>query len=295
MAHDDPEMLRLLATRLQPFKVWVHLDKSVSMGEYLASARKMPPNLEFIEERCTVRWGGYSVVQAMRLCALAAMQDLDKRDHVVFLSGRCFPIRPIEELASHLAEAPRKQFARAYTLKDHGIWHKDRYERRHWFDLNLPTRANQGVKRILRNAVKYSSYPLPRKKTALEVVAGSQWMALTSECLSEALEALGTKDYRLFRNSFAPDEMAIQTFIYNSRWIADTQATGPEPLKGTDISSLPNLHYLRPAVSGLVSMRDLEEARTAGAYFIRKVDSRRSADIIRKIDALTNWSGVVGP
>lgn len=285
LAHDDPEMLRLLARRLHPYGVWVHLDASVSVRDYLASVGgDMPPNVTFVVDRWTVRWGGYSVVQAMRSAGTAAISSSASGDHVIFLSGRCYPIRPLHELADHLAAAPRQQFARAYRLSNYDRWHTDRYEIRHWFDLAMPKATGPVVRRLVRNGLKHLTRTLPRRRSNLDVVAGSQWMALTPECLSEAFAALDTPAYRVFKNSFAPDEMAIQTFLYNSNWGLDTQVMHPEDLSAMDISSLPNLHFLRPAVSGLASLTDVRAGLSSGAFFVRKLDSRLSADVIRFID-----------
>lgn len=284
LAHDDAPMLRLLCQKLSPNPVWVHLDKAVDMESYLRSADgTMPKNVTFVRERYDVHWGGYSVVDAMRSCGTAAIKSGDPEDHVVFLSGHCYPVRQVEELATFLASSPRRQFARAYRLKSKAGWHTDRYELRHWFDLNFPIRLPASVRRLLRFLVKQVTGMAPRRRTTLEVVAGSQWMALTVGCLEEALASLDLPIYAIFRNSFAPDEMAIQSFIHNSRWASDTQAGGPELLLGDDISALPNLHYLRPAMFGAATVEDLCAAQKNGAFFIRKVDSKSS--LIQLIDA----------
>lgn len=285
LAHDDAEMLRLLAQSLQPFPVFVHLDRSVNLRDYLTSAvQKMPHNVHFIGERHYVHWGGYSVVKAMRAVGTAALLDAAPNDHVIFLSGRCYPIRPTCDLVRHLKSADQQQFARAYRLLDHSKWHTDRYEKRHWFDLPMPAFLGRTARRVVRNGVKHmSALTLAPKRTTLDVTAGSQWMALTAQCLREAFGALDSQPYAIFKNSFAPDEMAIQTFIYNSRWSSGTQVGQVEKLT-SDLSELPNLHYLRPGVSGLVSAEDVEMALLKGAYFIRKLDSTLSSTVIRKIN-----------
>ncbi len=281
-------MLRLLAEQLGQNEIWVHLDKSVDMAKYLESAGGlMPENMHFVSRRVNVRWGGYSVVQAMRACAVEAMASAEKDDHIVFISGHCYPIRPVEQLLAYLESAPNVQHVRAYRLTDYPRWHTDRYARSHWFDLRLPRFTAASMRRIVRNAVKYLSFALPRKRTGLDVVAGSQWMALTKECLQEAFEALDTKEYRIFRNSFAPDEMAIQTFIFNSRWANATSMKGIEEISNDDISSIPNFHFLRPGLSGLATQDDVNSAFARGSFFIRKIDSSNIANTIKSIIALT--------
>lgn len=288
LAHDDPEMLRLLALSLQPFDVWVHLDKSRSLREFSAAGnRMMPSNVHFVRDRWNVQWGGYSVVEAMRACATAAMIGAAPSDHIVFLSGRCYPIRHVLELDAYLASSPRRQFARAYRLGDCAKWHTDRYRVRHWFDLKVPKATGDLGRRMVRNGVKRLSMVLPPLQTSLDIVAGSQWMALTAECLQDAINALDTEAYKIFYNSFAPDEMAMQTYVYNSHWATDTQATMPEQLSDNDISSLPNLHFLRPSMSGLASWEDAQRALSAKAFFIRKLDSHASRDVISRINQVT--------
>lgn len=286
LVHDDAEMLRKLALRLMPYPVFVHLDAALDIDDFLASADgDMPPNVEFIERRFKVYWGGYSVVRAMIACAEASMQMAEDSDHVLFLSGHCYPLRPIEDLLQKLRSNTEAQFVRAYRLRDYSGWHTDRFMKRHWFDISWPGKSAPRSRRLVRNGLKKISSLLPAKTTALDVVAGSQWMALTVECLREALHAVQSEPYDIFKNSFAPDEMAIQTFIYNSRWIEQTQAGAAESLLAQDVSSLPNLHYLRAGVSGLATTEDAAQAMRAGAYFIRKLESHKSSSVISMIDA----------
>lgn len=292
LAHDDAEMLRRLCLKLQPFSVWVHLDKSVPMGRYLASANgPMPSNVVFVSRRYSVNWGGFSVVQAMKSCASAAIQHAEPVDYVVFLSGRCYPIRPVIELEELLSKSAGQQFVRVYRLDSQtSSWHVDRYARRHWFDLPFPRGTRKIVKRLTRYTMKKLTIWPPPRRTNLKVVAGSQWMALTADCVRDALSALETREYAVFRNAFAPDEMAIQTFVYNSKWASSVSSGGPETLPGEDISSLPNFHYLRPALEGLATEDDFYAAKLSGAFFLRKIDS--SSSVLEVIDASLRSSTV---
>lgn len=285
LAHDDPAQLHRLLSVLADHPVSVHLDAATDAEDYESRARLSSfPQAEYVVDRSPVRWGGYSVVEAMMSAALAASAQCEDGDHIVFLSGHCYPIRPISEVVEHLRDAPWRVHARAYELADGGPTELNRVRQRHGFDREPPRGLrSRHVRRVWRVARRSLTPPLTLEGSDLNLTAGSQWMALPRACALEAVDALAEDPrYRIFRDSFAPDEMAFQTFVYSTRWKDLTRFGAPEP-PPHKISGIPNLHLLDTEMKGQLSIEQLEASQTS-AFFARKFYSATDSETLDRLD-----------
>ena len=277
LAHDDPKMLGRLVRRLSSHRIVVHVDSKTDIEAFEDQAKLGRVDYaEYAQNRINVSWGGYSGVEAMLSTGLEAAEGLSPNAHVAYLSGHCYPVRPVSEFAEYVAHSDWTQHARAYTLQSAGGWHISRYERRHWFDFHhfgMKERMPPPLLRVARKALAISGMSMPRVRTNLQVVAGSQWMALSVECLLEANEALASPQYRIFKNSFAPDEMAIQTYIHNSHWRLATKNHGVENATVSKVSTIPNFHLLDSEMTGHLANFDPSMRQATGVFFARKFSS----------------------
>lgn len=94
LAHTEPVLLRRLVERLQPYPVVVHVDARVDAAPFRGL-----PRTTLVSDRVAARWGSYSIVEATRRLYVEALPLADPEDHVVLLSGQCYPARPVEELS----------------------------------------------------------------------------------------------------------------------------------------------------------------------------------------------------
>ncbi|GAA4059406.1 hypothetical protein GCM10023065_06390 [Microbacterium laevaniformans] len=111
---------------------------------------------------------------------------------------------------------------------------------------------------------------------------GSQWMALPRDCAQEAVASVRTQQREWFLDSFAPDEIAFQTFIYNSRWAAETEFRKLEP-RVASVSEIPNFHIVDANLTGRIDWA-MALQPPERAFFARKFDSSRDADLLSEID-----------
>jgi len=118
----------------------------------------------------------------------------------------------------------------------------------------------------------------------MDIVAGSQWMALPRACAEDASEAIRTELFSLFRDAWAPDEMAIQTFIYNSKWREETEFGEVEVNPIGIVSALSNFHQLDRNMKGTVELSRVLRP-TAREFFVRKMDSRHHLAMLDMLDA----------
>lgn len=276
LSHQDPEMLSLLVEKLDPHKIVVHVDLDQDLAHFRASLKpSQRRNVTFVEDRVSVNWGGYSVVDAMVACIGTSERIAEPRDTIVFLSGSCYPTRPVSEFIAKLDSNPGRVYCRAYPLASLADpWHLNRVRRKHWFDLRgkLESQVPKGIARATR--VILAALPIRNKmRGELNFVAGSQWMAMPMACALDAVKALETPSYKIFRNSFAPDEMAIQTFVHNSKWSASVIEDDFSDAMVSKVSAIPNYHYLREDMSGFISLDEAMLSVKSNAFFIRKVKS----------------------
>ncbi len=269
----------------------VHLDARVDKEAYEAIADLGSiPYARYSSQRVAVNWGGYSMVQAMVEAGADASRSLQNGDHLVFLSGRCYPLSAVSRFESHLQDSPFDVHARAYFLADAGGWHRARYTRRHGFDGISASlgRRDAAPRRLVRRAAYYVNAVRPAPPTSLRPAAGSQWIALPKELFEEAVEAFQERDYRFLRDGYAPDEMAFHTYIYNSDWVSRTEFGRAETLRPPGkTSQLRNFHLLDESMSGEVEWNSALRPDQR-SFFARKFDSSRDR---RALDLLDRNAG----
>jgi hypothetical protein len=281
LAHDDSVMLGRLVESLGQSSVLIHLDARVGLDTYLLGHPALSrSNVRFLENRKVVHWGGFSAVEAM----MAFQDEIEKSGDdvsVVFLSGHCYPIRPVEHFETEV-ERRGGLWCRAYSLDNqHERWHRDRVLRRHWFDLRgrlrsfLPPQVAAGIRRAA-----YLVTYLVKRKVPIAVFAGSQWFAIPARLYMDACMAIQSDQRSIYSQAYAPDEMAFQSFIYNTGSI---KGGDEDDLLVEKISEIPNFHFLRADMSGWLTPDDVLAAIAQSAFFVRKVSSN-DGDVLDAAD-----------
>jgi hypothetical protein len=295
LAHTDPPMLRRLVDALSPHPVVVHVDAHADPAPFLDLPRTV-----YVPDRVPVNWGGFSIVEATLRAFTRALPLTRPDDHVVLLSGQCYPSRPVGEFEQFLAEAPFRQHCRAATVFDGTTQSDHRLAQRWCFDA-LPLRRSRGVS---RRAISGARKALARTSTRrtesdflpLVPVAGSQWIALTGECLADLLPGASDSALkRTFRHALAPDEIYFHTLVYNSRWISETAVPRLEPRGGRLTSEFSNFHWLDTFLQRMPTEDDLEDIARSGAYFVRKVSSSGSRPLLDRLDVLNGRQDATSP
>ena len=212
LAHRQPQLVARLVGRLAPHRVVVHVDKGVPVSPFVeALAEHRHCELIPDAERVTVTWAGYSVVSAQlalyRRCLEVTAQD----DHIVLLSGQDYPLVGVENVVDFLASAPYRQHIRLYSPE--GILEKERqFSRRHYQDSGFFGHPQRGtvsarVSQRICNVMRWLSGPWPnRVPDGLVLAYGSQWTALTADCLDELIRMATPEIRRFFSHVWAPDE-----------------------------------------------------------------------------------------
>jgi hypothetical protein len=251
IAHDDPQQLRKLLNELKGYPVGIHIDRTRNLEEFDCCLKEMDAMHSFVKDRIRVRWGGYSVVQAMILAGNQVSKSIRNDDHIVFLSGHCFPLKPMSKLEEYLDSCNWKQHIRAFGATNTSAFSITRWRRRHWFDLmHLPIKS-RFVFRILRKLLYFITFFLKVKsKPGILTAIGSQWISMTKECFDDVTKMIIEKKFSYLNNGFAPDEMVFHTAVYSTKWRFQTRFGQVESNPAGEISKVANLHVLDRELSG---------------------------------------------
>ncbi|WP_103257375.1 beta-1,6-N-acetylglucosaminyltransferase [Tabrizicola aquatica] len=194
--------------------VVIHLDRRVPDRDRdrLASALADLPAVRF-SARIACEWGTFSLVRATNLAATQLLDGFPDITHVLLASGACLPIRPVAELAAHLAAHPDTDFIESVTTADVG-WtvgglNQERFTLRFPFSWKKQRRLFDGYVRLQRKIGFQRRIP-----DGIVPHLGSQWWCLTRRSLQAILAHPDRPRHdRYFRRVWIPDESYFQTLV----------------------------------------------------------------------------------
>jgi hypothetical protein len=204
-----------------------------------------------------------------------AMRFLGAGDHAILLSGACYPCRPIHEFEDFLSKNPSTEFISFNALKNvQNLWLAPTNPGE-WRVKNLNLRDMVPLPPI-RWFVKYAyksrdflnakQIRNPRFDSKYRYFVGSQWIALTGEMISLLLKSENQLKY-LFKYTFAPDEIALHSFIINYLGADSNRLIGEDFDSYATISG--PFHYLKPG-STKSTIEDLDAISASNKFFVRK-------------------------
>ncbi|MBA2559470.1 MAG: hypothetical protein H0V07_06205 [Propionibacteriales bacterium] len=278
-------MLQRLIVHLMPSPVYLHLDRKQDrrpFNECLSS-----PGINEIDRR-VVCWGGFSMVVATIELMRSALRD-PLIDHVVLLSGSCYPIRPVGDLCEHLCSTGESELVYLPITSVETPHLAESIEHHYFHDWD----ARWGGRHARRAARQLCRILLARRQGlpgGLVPHFGSQWCSLSRRCAAEVVDVFdGNPELVTFyRRVLAPDEHFVQTVIANSAHARDRYLGA---YRGSESFGSAALHYIQPTLahSGprqgpkpqwFDSPADLPALRDSGKFFVRKVRDPRIADAI---------------
>jgi Core-2/I-Branching enzyme len=292
LAHSDTPLLLRLCNHFQDHAVFVHLDaKSRDFPiEQLAALT----NVVLVKPQVAVHWGDFSMIEAT-LALLRSALDRDERfSKLVLISGGCYPVKPINQLASLFRGDGGHNYIRFTPILPSsflGI-----LVSRHWIMTPLLPdalmarqpwlRAVEKNARVFLN--KLSSYR-PRgfqREIGVQPYFGSQWWAISEPCARYILAFVKDNPAfsRAYRSTYAPDEQFYHTIIMQSPFAATTD--GAQADEGIQTNQATPLHLIHPSEKRTFgySETDFELAQTTDKYLIRKVTLRDSGGLLDRID-----------
>ncbi len=277
LAHNKPDqlarMLRVLEYDGASF--YLHVDKKSPIDQFIELAgQHSNNNIKWLDRRIDVRWGGFSMVEAILALIKEAVKD--GADRYILLSGQDYSIKPNDYIFDFFKDnelnylnyfpIPTDDWAGSGLKWSNGGL--DRINKYYYKD-------NKIVNKVLRGINKIS----PGRKFPRDIMpyGGSMWWCLTSNCVMNILDYIGSNKHVLsfYKYTQCPDELFFQTIVLN---------TTDEKLIEND-----NLRFIEWSVPGASSPNVLqtfhyEKIRTSNALFARKFDLDVSGDILSMIE-----------
>lgn len=280
-AHNDPKQLARLVSRLHPHPVFIHWDAK-------AGARPVIPNATFTARSIPVYWAGYSQVLATVELIKTAIQHQETYLRIVLISGSCYPCRPVSQLESLFESDHGRNYLNSVIVKDSPHL-KDLVSRPSFRDGLIPWRISSKIfnykfEKLVRKITEMAIQLTPtRNPASFEMFHGSSWWALNTETCRFILNALSREKFyeERYKRTFAPDEQIFHSIVNNG---AIDQRGDIINYEGRGTFRTANLHIVHPSLSKWYDLSDLEAITKSKKFFVRKVKSGISDELLDALD-----------
>lgn len=279
---DISNLVELVSGFDDNYEIYIHLDAKVYLHERLFHFIEQLPQVKKIGRIHSINWGGRNHIDAILwLCRQALMNTSEEVKYFHLVSGGDLLIKRTTDFCRYFEDHAGKNFLDYFSLPYKG-WTGGGLNRLAWrhpldrLDLH-DSRQNAVYNRYIRMQTKYGS---PRDLPEFIVYGGSSWWSLTREAVSYICANHNYRGwYDRLEDTFAPDEMYVQTLLLNS------------PLKETVANN--NLRHILweyrngncPAV---LDKNDISALLASEAMFARKVDSHISRELITFFNGFRN-------
>lgn len=294
LAHTDPHQLRRLIQALSvdgQVSFYVHIDARQDLSNFRKEVSDQS-NVFFLGERKKIYWAGFSICEAEKLLLKEALSSKVEFDRFVLLSGLDYPLWSNDKMFDYYKKHPDIIYMMGYNLSKVKEPSKipQRIKTYHFRDLPID---NAKLRHYIVGGMMKLMNVLPiHKKTFIEddgrqlnIYGGSQWFNIPRSCAEYLLKRMdNSKVCRYFKTSFAPDELLVQTIIFNSNFrncAINCFEDGIYP----GLEKITYSHYIEykggQKVFGLI---DYDKLIKSGKMFGRKFQTGISDDLLNRID-----------
>ena len=293
LCHTDPQHIVRLTRKITGGTsnvAFVHVDGKSDISPFLALLTPQK-QVEVLQNRTNVFWGGYSAIEAT-IGLMKAALSYGPFDRFVLLQGLEYPIKSNREIEEFFESHSTTEFIKAQnisTAKDYKSVHK--YRLYYYLDrLNrLPYKLLEYGNRILvrSHVIPYfkRNYVRDCQGNKMEIYQGCAQFGLTDKAVRYIVDFhdRNPKFNRYFESVYAADEAYFHTIIYNSpfvKYTVDGKAVSRQRLE--DFENLTYFEY--PVyVTLFKEKKDWEKLKESGFLYFRKASSE-SKELLDFID-----------
>jgi hypothetical protein len=218
LAHDDPPMVRRLIAALDGVDIFLHCDSRAPAALVSEMTADAGPRVRLIPRHRTA-WASWALVEA-ELAGLRMALEHSAAEHLIVLSGSCYPLVSVAELQDELSDW--RGLSRLPLIPiPNPVW-------------DTPRNPDGGMWRFRRRFVTFrgqtvfvGGVPLRTRRrtipTELNLLASSQWKIYARPHAAEWLRVLSDRpDLRAFwRTTLVPDEACAASTL------SSPELTGP--------------------------------------------------------------------
>jgi hypothetical protein len=275
-AHRLPDNLARLVRRLaNPDEVVaIHVDKRTpdSVFRQMAGGVRGLPNVHFLP-RNAIHYSSYGQVRA----ALKGLELLRRRgvayDHVSFLTGQDYPIKPLERIREQLRPYVGRSFVEHFELPRESWWHGGMPRLEQWCrfgDGGIRSTPRRKLRPLVQQAIPYGLRPH----------GGGAYWTLSRAHADYTLDFLRRhrRYARFFKHAELPEELFFQTILLNSPHRDEIVCDDARFTSWTPGAQSPNV----------LGMRDLPAITESRHLFARKFDVTVDVDVMDALDRLAD-------
>jgi len=292
LAHHQPDLLRRLASRLSAkgMHLFVHVDRKTDIEDFRTVQELDHTTFLPDDQRVSVRWSGFSMVVATLNLLRVALAAAPNAQRFVLMSGVDYPIKPLGQIVNVLSgDEEFIQIDREIDPDGDGLF--DRRLGHPYFGDNKFLNDRSGHPRMVAMARRLESRFRRRRPPGLKLFYGPQWWALTRQAVTEMLAFLDSRQdvFRWFKLAQTPDESMIHSIVKitskGDKIAFDATRVGFAQLERHRHA----LHYIdwinpNPSLPRILELADLGNIEQSGALFARKVDLKRSSELLDALD-----------
>jgi glycoside transferase family 14 len=264
LAHGSYSLLQRLVSAIDDERndIFIHIDRK---QKELPRIQVRHSRLFLLDrERVSVFWGDVSVVAA-EFALMASAYKQGEYAYYHLLSGVDLPLKSQNDIHDFFETHQGKEFIGFYDGADLSVSLVRKVQRYHLFAQDF---RGSGLvflaKRIARAlAIRAQELLGIKRHTNIRFAKGTQWWSLTG-ALIESLLSKQDEILSLYKHTFCADEIAIQTYVYNSPFMAQVFAPKDEAK-----SSLRHIGWRDGALYDW-TRADYEDLKHSTALFARK-------------------------
>ncbi|MFV0220634.1 beta-1,6-N-acetylglucosaminyltransferase [Empedobacter falsenii] len=270
--HKDPQLVNRIIKQIsdKSTDIYIHVDIRSDIVKDLIKAS----NVFIVHNRFAVDWGSFN--QVLATLEMLKMTVNKNYNYLSLISGQDFPIKTNELFYDYLENSQKSEFIEVIQLPIKEWSYEGGLGRVKYHWLNYLTPKRNLTARILRNIYLYTFGKLFAKDiTKLgKIYGGSSWFTLTGELVNYMVSFLkNNPDYiDVYKNSGCADEIFFQTLIMNSPFKDKVVNDNLRFIKWENGKSSPNI----------LTIFDEDEILKSSKFFMRKVDSNLSKDLVIK-------------
>ena len=264
LAHGSYALLQRFVSAIDDERndIFIHIDRKQTELPHLQVRHSRLFLLD--RERVSVFWGDVSVVAA-EFALINFAHNQGEYSYYHLLSGVDLPLKSQNEIHDFFETHQGKEFIGFYDGADLSASLVRKVQRYHLFAQDF---RGSGLvflaKRIARAlAIRAQELLGIKRHTNIRFAKGTQWWSLTG-VLIESLLSKQDEILSLYKHTFCADEIAIQTYVYNSPFMAQVFAPEDEAK-----SSLRHIGWRDGALYDW-TRADYEDLKRSTALFARK-------------------------
>lgn len=219
LAHNQFDLLQILISSIDDIRndIYIHIDEKIKDIPKLKSKYS---NIIFIDERIDVNWGDLSVIKAEYLLMEEAFNSKEFYRYFHLLSGVDLPLRNQDTIHEFFRYYDGKEFIGINNSPNLKKELNRKVNKIHIFSSSFRgSGLIYNLKRITRALfIKLQELVGYRRYGNRIFKKGTQWFSITNNLVSHVISRK-SEVMKLYRNTFCPDEIFLQTIAWDGHFI----------------------------------------------------------------------------